>query len=81
MKILGNCFGVEIRARGPGDDHAVLAFLVEDDGTWHEQMSISSFWFEEVFSVLSQVRDMLQKLKPDPSGYGKTLKGHKVEFR
>jgi hypothetical protein len=36
-------------------------------------MSFSSFWFDELESLVKEIRVHLDKLEDDPSGFGKTF--------
>jgi hypothetical protein len=62
---LGRCMGVRLKARGAGDPHITFTLLVEDDGTWHEKNTISSFWIEELIGVLQQALVFCKSQKPD----------------
>ncbi len=74
MKILGTCVGVELVRRGNKDEHVCIQFLTEDDDTWHKSdFSISSFWIDDLLTVINSTKNMLDSLPDDPSGYGKVF--------
>ncbi len=69
-KFLGNCMGVEITHRGPGDGHACFKILVEDDGNWLEKAHMSSFWLDELVEMLHMAHHYMEEnLEPDAYGY------------
>ena len=48
----GGCVGVDVSPRGKDDPHIMIVLCVEDDETWHRQLSVSSAWLEELIAVL-----------------------------
>jgi hypothetical protein len=61
MKILGECFGIQLIKRGIGDSHVCINIMVEDDEIWHNEMTLSSYWLDEMIEVLQQTKDYCEK--------------------
>lgn len=55
----GECFGVALSDHDVDDKHQCFSLLVEDDGIWHEKMSMSTFWIDEAIAMLQAAKAFL----------------------
>lgn len=76
---LGENQGVALIPRGPGDNHIIVVFLVEDDGNWsvsrNQVVSFSNFWIRDLMEQLQAAEQwMVTNAVKDPSGFGYCFK-------
>jgi hypothetical protein len=70
-----HAFGVRFTARGENDPHLLVTVLLEDDEHWHEKMTFSSFWLNDLISVLEAARARLERAADkNPQGWGYQLR-------
>lgn len=77
ITLLGDQFGIRIQKRGQGDNHALLVLLAEDDESWYETDSFSSYWLDDLIETLKNAKFILEtssKFEDDKDGYGKQWK-------
>lgn len=61
----GDCMGVKISERGPGDPHLMFTLEVEDDENWFEKETVSSAWIDELIEQLQIAQTYLETQEPD----------------
>lgn len=60
-QILLTQFGVRFQTRGENDSHILIQIMSEDDENWYEHgNSFSSFWLDELISVLTIAKENLE---------------------
>jgi hypothetical protein len=71
-EIKGEQFTVQLRRRGPNNEHVFIQLLNEDEGHWHEtDVSFSSAWLSDLIMVLQEAKSLLDRnYARDPNGYG-----------
>jgi hypothetical protein len=63
---LGDCMGVRLVPRGPGDDHICFEILAEDDENWFVKGSMTdSGWIDEMIAMLQAAKRYLKTQQPD----------------
>ena len=59
--ILGEVWGVGLRARGPNDTSIVVEILSGDDGCWYrDSHGCSVYWLDDMQTVLRETRAWLE---------------------
>lgn len=61
MKILGECFGVEILPPPEKGASDMVQLLVEDDENWHKKGEpFSAYWLNDIIGVLREAQAHLR---------------------
>lgn len=73
FEIKGKQFGVRFEPRGDGanDNHICIQILTEDDENWFEAgNSFSSYWLEDLITVLQTANDAMKQNAKKDGKYG-----------
>lgn len=60
VEFKGRCMGVRLHPRGMIDTHAMIAVMIEDDGAWHDKVTLSSFWLDELIVALQRAKAVME---------------------
>ena len=65
IEFKGECRGIALRKRGANDPHIEIVLLVEDDETWYDTGSFSSYWIDELIEKLQEAKKYIETQEPD----------------
>lgn len=60
MVLKNKQFGVKLIKRGLTDPHVLCILLSEDDERWYEKTDFSSYWLDDLISVLHNIQFLLK---------------------